>query len=188
MILQKLKLITSTLTICSALTVALLTSGPASAARPDMNTSMATVVEVNQRLRNIVETRPEQQCTTREVPTIVESDSGSTAGTIIGGVAGGIIGNQVGKGSGRDLATGIGVITGAVVGSELTKKQSIQTQVVRDCKTIQVSTNRVIHDGHFVTVRVDRTGDLHAVIWPVGRSIPTVGDRVNVIIEYVVMH
>ena len=65
------------------------------------------------------------------------SSDSNPAGVVIGAIAGGILGNQVGGGSGKALATGLGLVTGAIVGDNLSR---------RDARTPTSRTTRVCRD------------------------------------------
>ena len=82
-----------------------------------------------------------QQCVTE---TVTPTEKGS-GGAIVGAIVGGVVGNQIGGGSGRDIATGVGVITGAVVGDNMQNSPRIQQR----CTPIQ--NNRSVIVGYDVT-------------------------------------
>jgi len=96
-----------------------------------------------------------QQCVTE---TVTPSDKGS-GGAILGAIVGGVVGNQIGGGSGRDIATGVGVITGAVVGDNMQNAPRTQQR----CTPIQNSRSVIVgyevtwkYLGQQVTQRMDR--------------------------------
>lgn len=96
-----------------------------------------------------------QQCVTE---TVTPSDKGS-GGAILGAIVGGVVGNQIGGGSGRDIATGVGVITGAVVGDSMQNAPRTQQR----CTPIQNSRSVIVgydvtwkYLGQQVTQRMDR--------------------------------
>ena len=96
-----------------------------------------------------------QQCVTE---TVTPTEKGS-GGAIVGAIVGGVIGNQIGGGSGRDIATGVGVITGAVVGDNM--QNSPRTQ--QRCTPIQNSRSVIVgydvtweYLGRQMTQRMDR--------------------------------
>jgi uncharacterized protein YcfJ len=72
---------------------------------------------------------------------------------------GGVVGNQIGGGSGRDIATGVGVITGAVVGDNMQNAPRTQQR----CTPIQNSRSVIVgydvtweYLGRQMTQRMDR--------------------------------
>jgi uncharacterized protein YcfJ len=96
-----------------------------------------------------------QQCVTE---TVTPTDKGS-GGAILGAIVGGVVGNQIGGGSGRDVATGVGVITGAVVGDNMQNAPRTQQR----CVPIQNSRSVIVgydvtweYLGRQVTQRMDR--------------------------------
>ena len=96
-----------------------------------------------------------QQCVTE---TVTPTEKGS-GGAIVGAIVGGVVGNQIGGGSGRDVATGVGVITGAVVGDNMQNAPRTQQR----CTPIQNSRSVVLgydvtweYLGQQVTQRMDR--------------------------------
>lgn len=96
-----------------------------------------------------------QQCVTE---TVTPSDKGS-GGAILGAIVGGVVGNQIGGGSGRDIATGVGVITGAVVGDSMQNAPRTQQR----CTPIQNNRSVIVgydvtwkYLGQQVTQRMDR--------------------------------
>ena len=96
-----------------------------------------------------------QQCVTE---TVTPTEKGSS-GAILGAIVGGVVGNQIGGGSGRDVATGVGVITGAVVGDNMQNAPRTQQR----CTPIQNSRSVVVgydvtweYLGQRVTQRMDR--------------------------------
>jgi uncharacterized protein YcfJ len=96
-----------------------------------------------------------QQCVTE---TVTPSEKGSS-GAIVGAIVGGVVGNQIGGGSGRDIATGVGVITGAVVGDNMQNAPRTQQR----CTPIQNSRSIIVgydvtweYLGRQVTQRMDR--------------------------------
>lgn len=96
-----------------------------------------------------------QQCVTE---TVTPTEKGS-GGAIVGAIVGGVVGNQIGGGSGRDIATGVGVITGAVVGDNMQNAPRTQQR----CTPIQNSRSVVVgydvtweYLGRQITQRMDR--------------------------------
>jgi uncharacterized protein YcfJ len=96
-----------------------------------------------------------QQCVTE---TVTPADKGSS-GAIVGAIVGGVVGNQIGGGSGRDIATGVGVITGAVVGDNMQNAPRTQQR----CTPIQNSRSVIVgydvtweYLGRQITQRMDR--------------------------------
>ena len=96
-----------------------------------------------------------QQCVTE---TVTPTEKGA-AGAIVGAIVGGVVGNQIGGGSGRDVATGVGVITGAVVGDNMQNAPRTQQR----CTPIQNTRSVVVgydvtweYLGRQVTQRMDR--------------------------------
>ena len=96
-----------------------------------------------------------QQCVTE---TVTPADEGSS-GAIVGAIVGGVVGNQIGGGSGRDIATGVGVITGAVVGDNMQNAPRTQQR----CTPIQNSRSVIVgydvtweYLGRQITQRMDR--------------------------------
>ena len=96
-----------------------------------------------------------QQCVTE---TVTPTEKGS-GGAIVGAIVGGVVGNQIGGGSGRDIATGVGVITGAVVGDNMQNAPRTQQR----CTPIQNSRSVVVgydvtweYLGRQITERMDR--------------------------------
>ena len=96
-----------------------------------------------------------QQCVTE---TVAPTEKGS-GGAIVGAIVGGVVGNQIGGGSGRDIATGVGVITGAVVGDNMQNAPRTQQR----CTPIQNSRSVVVgydvtweYLGRQITQRMDR--------------------------------
>ena len=96
-----------------------------------------------------------QQCVTE---TVTPTDKG-VGGAIVGAIVGGVVGNQIGGGSGRDVATGVGVITGAVVGDNMQNAPRTQQR----CTPIQNSRSVIVgydvtweYLGRRVTQRMDR--------------------------------
>jgi len=96
-----------------------------------------------------------QQCVTE---TVIPTEKG-TGGAIVGAIVGGVVGNQIGGGSGRDIATGVGVITGAVVGD--TMQNAPRTQ--QRCTPMQNSRSVIVgydvtweYLGRQMTQRMDR--------------------------------
>jgi len=96
-----------------------------------------------------------QQCVTE---TVTPTDKG-VSGAIVGAIVGGVVGNQIGGGSGRDVATGVGVITGAVVGDNMQNAPRTQQR----CTPIQNSRSVIVgydvtweYLGRRVTQRMDR--------------------------------
>ena len=96
-----------------------------------------------------------QQCVTE---TVTPTEKGS-GGAIVGAIVGGVVGNQIGGGSGRDIATGVGVITGAVVGD--TMQNAPRTQ--QRCTPMQNSRSVIVgydvtweYLGRQMTQRMDR--------------------------------
>ena len=102
-----------------------------------------------------VVTETVQQCVTE---TVTPTEKGS-GGAIVGAIVGGVVGNQIGGGSGRDIATGVGVITGAVVGDNMQNAPRTQQR----CTPIQTSRSVIVgydvtwkYLGQQVTQRMDR--------------------------------
>ena len=100
-------------------------------------------------------TETTQQCVTE---TVTPTDKG-VGGAIVGAIVGGVVGNQIGGGSGRDVATGVGVITGAVVGDNMQNAPRTQQR----CTPIQNSRSVIVgydvtwkYLGQQVTQRMDR--------------------------------
>jgi len=96
-----------------------------------------------------------QQCVTE---TVTPTEKGA-GGAILGAIVGGVVGNQIGGGSGRDIATGVGVITGAVVGDNMQNAPRTQQR----CTPIQNSRSVIVgydvtweYLGRQVTQRMDR--------------------------------
>jgi uncharacterized protein YcfJ len=96
-----------------------------------------------------------QQCVTE---TVTPTEKGGS-GAVIGAIVGGVVGNQIGGGSGRDIATGVGVITGAVVGDNMQNAPRTQQR----CTPIQNSRSVIVgydvtweYLGRQVTQRMDR--------------------------------
>ena len=96
-----------------------------------------------------------QQCVTE---TVTPTEKGS-GGAIVGAIVGGVVGNQIGGGSGRDIATGVGVITGAVVGDNMQNAPRTQQR----CTPIQNNRSVVVGSevtweylGRQMTQRMDR--------------------------------
>jgi uncharacterized protein YcfJ len=96
-----------------------------------------------------------QQCVTE---TVTPTEKGS-GGAIVGAIVGGVVGNQIGGGSGRDIATGVGVITGAVVGDNMQNAPRTQQR----CTPIQNSRSIIVgydvtweYLGRQMTQRMDR--------------------------------
>jgi uncharacterized protein YcfJ len=103
--------------------------------------------------QTVIETM--QQCVTE---TVTPTEKSST-GAIVGAIVGGVVGNQIGSGSGRDMATGVGVITGAVVGDNLQNAPRTQQR----CTPIQNTRSVIVgyevtweYLGRQVTQRMDR--------------------------------
>ena len=96
-----------------------------------------------------------QQCVTE---TVTPTEKGA-GGAIVGAIVGGVVGNQIGGGSGRDIATGVGVITGAVVGDNMQNAPRTQQR----CTPIQNSRSVIVgydvtweYLGRQMTQRMDR--------------------------------
>ena len=96
-----------------------------------------------------------QQCVTE---TVTPTEKGA-GGAIVGAIVGGVVGNQIGGGSGRDIATGVGVITGAVLGDNMQNAPRTQQR----CTPIQNSRSVIVgydvtweYLGRRVTQRMDR--------------------------------
>jgi len=113
----------------------------------------ATVVRTVPVHQIVIETM--QQCVTE---TITPTEKGS-GGAIVGAIVGGVVGNQIGGGSGRDIATGVGVITGAVVGDNMQNAPRTQQR----CTPIQNSRSVIVgydvtweYLGRQMTQRMDR--------------------------------
>ena len=113
----------------------------------------ATVVRTVPIHQIVIETQ--QQCVTE---TVTPTEKGS-GGAILGAIVGGVVGNQIGGGSGRDVATGVGVITGAVVGDNMQNAPRTQQR----CTPIQNSRSVVVgydvtweYLGRQITQRMDR--------------------------------
>ncbi len=69
----------------------------------------------------------------------------SGGGALIGALIGGAIGNAFGSGGGRALATGVGVMTGAVVGNQAEMgNQPRGMTTVRNCQTVSAYDNQVV--------------------------------------------
>jgi uncharacterized protein YcfJ len=99
----------------------------------------ATVVKTQPVHQMVTETL--QQCVTE---TVTPNEKGS-GGAILGAIVGGVVGNQIGSGSGRDIATGVGVITGAVVGDNMQNAPRTQQR----CTPIQNTRSVIV--GYDVT-------------------------------------
>jgi uncharacterized protein YcfJ len=85
---------------------------------------------------------PLQRCWVE--PTLVDNSRAAglnIPGAIIGGAIGGIIGHQIGGGRGQDLATGIGVVSGAVVGANIGRVSEgvVYSQNVQRCEYVPAS-------------------------------------------------
>jgi len=113
----------------------------------------ADVVKTTPVYQTVTETL--QQCVTE---TVTPTEKGS-GGAIVGAIVGGVVGNQIGGGSGRDIATGVGVITGAVVGDNMQNAPRTQQR----CTPIQNSRSVIVgydvtweYLGRRVTQRMDR--------------------------------
>jgi uncharacterized protein YcfJ len=111
---------------------------------------------------NVVRTVPISQIVTETlqqcVTETVTPEKGSS-GAVIGAIVGGVVGNQIGKGSGRDIATGVGVITGAVVGDNMQNAPTTQQR----CTPIQNTRSVIVgydvtweYLGQRITQRMDR--------------------------------
>jgi uncharacterized protein YcfJ len=76
----------------------------------------------------------QQQCFDEPV---VNQRPNSGAGALLGAVAGAAVGNSVGAGAGRALATGIGMVTGAVIGDQVQANGSPPiTTTVQRCRSV----------------------------------------------------
>lgn len=85
---------------------------------------------------------PQQVCSNQQeaVP-----QPGSGLGAVLGAVAGGLVGHSIGAGSGKALATGVGVMTGAVMGDHYEQATNPpQLRTVQRCSTGYVSRNEVV--------------------------------------------
>ena len=112
---------------------------------------------------NVVRTTPVHQVVTETLQqcvtdSVTPTEKGAT-GAIVGAIVGGVVGNQIGGGSGRDVATGVGVITGAVVGDNMQNAPRTQQR----CTPIQNSRSIIVgydvtweYLGRQVTQRMDR--------------------------------
>jgi len=104
-----------------------------------------------------------QQCVTE---TVTPTEKGS-GGAIVGAIVGGVVGNQIGGGSGRDIATGVGVITGAVVGDNMQNAPRTQQR----CTPIQNSRSVIVgydvtceYLGRQMTHRMDRDPEQYVTV------------------------
>jgi len=85
---------------------------------------------------------PRQQCSDGQ-QLVQQRPSG--AGAVLGAIAGGVIGHNVGNGFGRAAATGLGVVTGAIVGDQVEAANSPVAEVpVRRCQMVSSYENRVV--------------------------------------------
>jgi len=99
-------------------------------------------------------TETQQQCVTETV-----TPQGGAGGAVLGAILGGVVGNQIGGGSGRDIATGVGVITGAVVGDNMHNAPTTQQRCTPIHNTRSVIVGYDVtweYQGRQITQRMDR--------------------------------
>lgn len=116
------------------------------------------VVEVEPIIRQVVETRPREECRQVRQQRLVHRNhhSGTTLRSLVGGLFGGVIGRQFGGGRGRTAFTIAGVFAGASIAKGSTHHRRHGRQLRRNefrqhCATLDQIHRVEIVDGYRVT-------------------------------------
>lgn len=128
-------------------------------------TDTAKVMNVEEIMKTVSHTTPNQVCWNEEVPVYGKSKPDSYTSEILGGILGGVIGNQLGGGTGKKVMTGAGALLGASVGSDYdqqrAQKNIVSYREVERCRQELSVREEVVTDYYRVTL--DYNGSLFDV-------------------------